>query len=270
MRTIRDGLLILVGLSILGGCGGRASSSRNPFDIQRLTYVRQTDEPQVVEVALPVAIDVESFGGDVVINVDEELEVATITVRRVAMHGPTRQEEAEASLADIGYRAEVVPGQLGQVLRVRLWTTHGEPHFQRADLRIDVPAVDGVFVRTERGDVVAINIEGVVDIANRRGDVRIMTNLAMRRKVTIINREGDIEYRVRGESTGIFDCIAAGGRVNHHVSYGKFVIAPNRRKGRLQAALNNGSNAITLRTEDGNISIAVVADPTDIGSFIFP
>jgi len=109
-----------------------------------------------------------------------------------------------------------------------------------------------------------------VDIANRRGDVRIMTNLAMRRNVTIVNSEGDIEYRVRGESTGIFDCTAEGGQVDHHVSYGKFTIAPSRRKGRLQAALNNGDNVITLRTEDGNISIAVVADPTDIGSFIFP
>ena len=270
MHTIRIGLLTLVGLSMLIGCDGRISSSRNLFDIQRLSYVRQTDEPTVIEVAIPVAIDVESFGGDVIINVDEELEVATVTVRRVAMHGPQRVEEAEFSLVDIDYRVEVVPGQLGQVLRVRTWTNHAEPHFQRADVRIDVPSVDGVFVRTERGDVMATNIEGVIDIANRRGDVRIMTNLAMRRNVTIINSEGDIEYRVRGESTGIFDCIAEGGKVDHHVSYGKFIIAPNRRTGRLLAALNDGGNSVVLHTEDGNIKVAVVSNPTDIGTAIFP
>ncbi len=269
MGTIRAALLMLLALTSIG-CEGRASSSRSPFDIQRLTYMRLTDEPTVIEVALPVGIDVESFGGDVVINVDEELEFATITVRRVATHGPRRKEEAEASLPQIDYRVEVVPGQLGQVLRIRTWTTHAEPHFQRADLRIDVPAVDGVFVRTERGDVVISGIEGVVDISNRRGDVRVMTNLPMLREVTIINSEGNIEYRVRGESTGVFDCIAEGGRVDHRVMYGKFQIAPNRRYGRLQAALNDGTNKVTLRTEDGNISVAVVADPTDIGSFIFP
>ena len=82
--------------------------------------------------------------------------------------------------------------------------------------------------------------------------------------------EGDIEYRVRGESTGIFDCIAEGGKVDHHVSYGKFIIAPNRRTGRLLAALNDGGNSVVLHTEDGNIKVAVVSNPTDIGTAIFP
>jgi len=193
-----------------------------------------------------------------------------VTIRRVAIHGAGRQEEAEASLSQIDYIVEVVPGDLGQVLRIRTFTTHAEPHFQRADIHIDVPAVDGVFVRTERGDVVAINIEGEVDIANKLGDVRIMTNLPMKRSVTIVNSEGDIEYRVRGESTGVFDCTADGGRVEHRVKYGTFRIAPNRRSGRLQAALNQGDNLIDLRTQDGNIFIAVVADPTAVGILLFP
>ena len=56
MHTIRIGLLTLVGLSMLIGCDGRISSSRNLFDIQRLSYVRQTDEPTVIEVAIPVVV----------------------------------------------------------------------------------------------------------------------------------------------------------------------------------------------------------------------
>lgn len=258
-------------LLLLGGCEGRFSSSRGIFNLEeRFTGQSSKDVPIELEVLGPIAIDVESFGGDVIINVDEDMTAARVTITRVAIHGAGRKEEAEASLAQIDYIIEVVPGDLGQVLRIRTFTTHAEPHFQRADILIELPAVDGVFVRTERGDVVAKNIEGVIDISNKQGDVRIMTNLAMKRSVTIVNSEGDIEYRVRGESTGVFDCTAEGGRVEHVVKYGKFRIAPNRRSDRLQAALNNGDNLIDLRTQDGNIFIAVVSDPTDVGILLFP
>ncbi len=271
MFDVRKVALVLLGLSLLGGCQGRLSSSRGLFNIEELfTGQSSTDATIELEVLGPIEINVESFGGDVIIDVDEELTTAKVTIRRVALHGAGRLDEAEASLSQIDYTVEIVPGDLGQVLRIRTFTTHAEPHFQRADIRIELPSVDGVYVRTERGDVVAKNIEGVVEISNSQGDVRIMTNHPMKRAVTITNSEGDIEYRVRGESTGVFDCEAKSGRVEHRVMYGKFRIAPNRRRGILQAALNNGDNLVKLTTQDGNIMIAVVADPTDAGILLFP
>ncbi|MCH8823650.1 MAG: hypothetical protein IH984_09105 [Planctomycetes bacterium] len=271
MFIARKIVLVIFGILLLSGCQGRLSSSRGIFNFEELfTGQRSIDEPIVLQVLGPIEINVESFGGDVIINVDEELTAAKVTITRVAVHGAGRKEEAEASLSQIDYTVEIVPGDLGQVLRVRTFTTHAEPHFQRADILIELPAVDGVYVITERGDVVAKNIEGVVKISNNLGDVRVMTNLPMKRSVEIINSEGDIEYRVRGESTGVFDCKAEGGRVEHVVKYGLFRIAPNRRRGILQAALNNGDNLIKLVTQDGNIFIAVVADPTDVGILLFP
>ena len=271
MFNVRKVALVIFGLLLLSGCEGRFSSSRGFFNIEeRFMGQSSTDIPLELAVIGPVGIEVESFGGDVIINVNEKLTAARVTITRVAIHGAGRKEEAEASLPEIDYLVEVVPGDLGQVLRVRTFTTHAEPHFQRADVHIELPSVDGVYVRTERGDVVAKNIEGVVDISISQGDVRIMTNHAMKRSVTIVNSEGDIEYRIRGESTGVFDCDASGGRVEHVVKYGLFRIAPNRRRGKLQAALNNGDNLIDLRTQDGNIYIAVVSDPTDVGILLFP
>lgn len=271
MFNVRKVALVILGLLLFSGCQGRLSSSRGIFNLEeRFTGQSSTDEPIELEVLGPIEINVESFGGDVIINVDEELSAAKVTITRVAIHGTGRKEEAEASLSQIDYIVEIVPGDLGQVLRIRTFTTHAEPHFQRADILIELPAVDGVYVRTERGDVVAKNIEGEVEIINNLGDVRIMTNHPMKRSVLIKNSEGDIEYRVRGESTGVFDCIAEGGRVEHVVKYGLFRIAANRRRGRLQAALNNGDNLVKLETQDGNIFIAVVSDPTDVGLLLFP
>ncbi len=257
--------VFLIGI-LLAGCTGRVSSSRGFLDgvIEKHDF----DDRIVVQVGQPIEIDVDSFNGDVIIRADAELTEATVRVQRVATHGVKRSGEAKDSLVDIDYSVEIVAGNLGQVLQIRTWTTHAEPYFQRANVFIDVPAVDGVFVRTNRGDVVVRNAEGEIDISTNEGDVRLATNLAMRRPVTITNRDGDIEYRVRGESTGIFDCQAFDGKVDHRVLYGEFRVAASRRKGRLQAVLNQGDNPVLLRTTTGNVAIAVVADATDVGMFI--
>ena len=129
--------------------------------------------------------------------------------------------------------------------------------------------VDGITVRAQRGNVSVTNIEGAVDISTSQGNVRVMTDLPMRQAVTITIRQGNIDYRVRGESSGALDCQAIRGRVDHRVRTGRLIIEPDRDKGRLRAILNDGDNPITLRTADGDIRIAVVDNPTEVGSLIF-
>ncbi|MHC4107859.1 MAG: DUF4097 family beta strand repeat-containing protein, partial [Planctomycetota bacterium] len=142
------------------------------------------------------------------------------------------------------------------------------PYFQRADLRIEAPAVDGLTVRAGPGRVYARGIEGPVDIAAVAGDVRVMTNLPMLEPVTIANQDGDIDYRVRGESRGAFDCETGKGRVEHRVRFGRFVINGERRDNRLAATLNGGTNPIVLRTGEGDIRVAVVHNPEEVGWII--
>ncbi|MHC4415910.1 MAG: DUF4097 family beta strand repeat-containing protein [Planctomycetota bacterium] len=266
MRT--NSYRVALGTVVLGlvGCSGAGTRSWNP---DSWSYRTDTDDPITLQVAAPVAIDVESFNGNVVINADELLTALTVTVTREARHGYGRKDEADASLAEIDYTVELVPGKLGQILEIRTWSTHAEPYFQRAHVQIDLPVADGVFVRTQRGIVYATNIEGTVDIVTTQGDVRVMTNLPMRREVTITNQEGDIDYRVRGESTGALDCEAIRGQVDQRVQYGRLIVHPPTDHDTLLATLNYGENPIRLRTVDGDIRVAVVQDPTHVGTFIF-
>ncbi|UCD74091.1 MAG: DUF4097 family beta strand repeat protein [Phycisphaerales bacterium] len=223
------------------------------------------DEPIVLDLAAPVAVDVQSFNGDVFIEAGSDFEVATVQVVRRAKHGYMRYEEAEASLEQISYTVGLAPGELGQILQVRTATEALEPHFQEADVYITLPEVDGVFVRTTNGRVEVRGVEGRIDVATTNSDIRILSNRPLRRPVTAVNRNGDILYRVRAESTGEFDCETVNGQVVTHVEYGDFLVAPTNDQDTVRANLNNGSNRIVLRTVDGDIVVSVVENPEEVG-----
>ena len=227
------------------------------------------DEPRWFAVVGPIAVDVDSFGGDVIIDVDERLEHAAVTVTRRALHGYGRREEADASLAQISYTVEIVPGELGQVLQIRAATTHPEPYFQRVDLLIEAPEIEGVRVRTQNGDVHARRIRGEVDIVTDDGDVRVMTPYPMNQRVTIVNNSGDIDFRIRAESAGTIDGETVRGRVLHRVTRGLLIVHPETSHNRLRATLNGGENEFWFRATDGDIRIAVVPAPTKVGHIIF-
>ena len=250
MRVNSVSLSLLAALvMILGGCS-----------TQKLV-----DEPIVMELPAPVAIDVQSFNGDVIIEAGPEFTVATVQVVRRAKHGYMRYQEAEESLEQISYIVGLVPGELGQVLQVKTATDHPEPHFQEADVYITLPEADGIFVRTTNGRVEARGVEGRIDIATTNDDVRILSNHPLRRPVTVVNRNGDIVYRVRAESTGEFDCETVNGQIVTHVKYGQFFVAPTNDQDTMRAIFNGGSNRIALRTVDGDIVVAVVENPQEVG-----
>lgn len=251
----------------LAGCASEGSASRDPWNPDSWSFRRHDDEPQSFPAGTPLAVDVESFGGDVIVEADPRLTAATVAVVREATHGYGRTGEAKDSLRQIGYAAEMVPGDLGPVLRVRTWTAHAEPHYQRAHVRIDLPHADGVRVRTRRGEIRLVDVEGALELETSEGDVRVMTHLALTRPVTILDSDGSIDYRVRGESTGAFDCEALRGSVDHRALHGRFVVHTTDEDS-LRATLNGGTNPVVLRTADGQIRIAVVPDPTSVGARI--
>jgi DUF4097 and DUF4098 domain-containing protein YvlB len=236
---------------VLGGCTARW----------------ETDESITFDIAGPVAIDVESFNGDVNVSVEEGRTDAKVTVTRKADHGYLRQGESADSLASITYSAELVPTETGPVLRVRTSTTHPEPYHQRAHVTIRVPAVEGIRVQTANGRVYAKDIQGAVDIATTNADVRVMTNWPMRQAVSIVNDGGDIDYRVRGESSGAITAHADGGHVLQDCRHGQFIVREHGDE-HMVALFNNGSNPIDLRTVKGDIRISVVHNPTEVGIWI--
>lgn len=264
-RTLQ---VVLLSAFCLGGCSGPERPAWLSLNPNAWANRSEADDPLEIEVIGPVAVEVESFNGDVTITGNPEAERATVTLVRQARHGHGRSKEAKRSLDQISMTAEIVPGQLGQLLQVRTDSTSVEPHYLRAHLFIELPDLHGLRVRTTNGRVWARNVRGPVDIATSEADVRVMTNQAMTEQVTIVNRNGDIDYRVRGESTGRFDAQAVNGRVTHLVRYGRAAIEPQTRHDALRATLNDGSNPITLRTVNGDIRIAVVHNPEQVGARI--
>lgn len=255
---VRDSfsLLCLALASIMlltGGCATRAA----------------WDDERHFEASGPIEIDVESFAGDVTINTTDHWPDVRVRVRRAAVHGFKREREAADSLEEITSIAEIVSGDMGQKLIVRTMTDHAEAHFQRAHVFIDVPQAENITVRTTRGNVYLTGISGRINAETTDGDVRVITNRAMNKPVTVLNQRGNIFFRVRGESQGYFDCEAVRGEVSRRVNYGYLTTEPNSRHDRFRGRFNDGDNPITLRTIDGNIRVSVVHNPEQIGTFIF-
>lgn len=229
---------------------------------------KMADDPIVLELAAPVAVDVQLFNGDVIIEANPEYEQATVQVVRRARHGYMRMHEAEESLDLIDYSVGLAPGELGQVLQVRARTAHVEPHYQVADVHITLPEAEGLYVRTTNGRVESRGVTGRIDVSTTNNDIRILSNRPLRRPVTAVNRNGDIVFRVRAESTGEFDCETVNGRVTTHVEYGDFMVSPTNDIDTVRASFNGGSNRIVLRTVDGNIVVSVVDNPEEVGWWV--
>lgn len=269
MRLLLMFILILTCLAAVGCTNVQhqrpAWASFNPNDWPNRS---EKDTPILLDVTGAIAIDVESFNGDVVITGNPNIRQASVQIVKEGVQGYKRTKEAKESLVDISATVEIVGGEMGQVLQVRTSTTNPEPYYQRAHVIMEVPQIDGVSVHTHNGKVYVTNIAGAVDISTDDGEVRVMSNQAMLKPVTIVNRNGDINYRVRGESTGRLDCQTIDGRVFQLVRYGRVKLMEPTDRTTLNATLNDGTNLIRLRTVKGDIRIAVVSNPEQVGEKI--
>jgi DUF4097 and DUF4098 domain-containing protein YvlB len=246
-------LLLLMVPTLAGGCATRAA----------------WDDETHLRVTTPIEIEVDSFGGDVTITTTDKWPEVRVRVRRAAVHGHLREKEAAESLEQVTYTAEMTTGEMGPKLVIRTMTEHPEAHFQRAHVFIDVPRAENISVRTARGDVTLTGVSGQINVETTDGEVRLLTNRALDKPITILNQRGDIHLRTRGESKGYFDCEAVRGEVSRRIRYGYLTAEPGSRHDRFRGSFNGGDNPITLRTVDGNIRISVVHNPEQVGTLIF-
>ncbi|HWB20328.1 MAG TPA: DUF4097 family beta strand repeat-containing protein [Phycisphaerales bacterium] len=243
----------------LGMKTGQIFGVNGPFQIEDFN----------VDVSGPVSVDISTFAGDVTVNADQDITGAHVRIIREATHGKGRKTEAKASLQNISTNVEIVPGELGQMIKVTAVTADPEPDFQRAHVILDIGSLDGLSIQTANGDVEAYNFEGALNVGTSYGGIRLATNHALIRPISLIDHNGSIDLRMRGESEGILDCETIRGTVTHIVKYGKLIINNGTDDDTLHAVLNDGTNSITIRTTDGDIRVAVVSNPTAVGTFIF-
>ena len=271
-RSVRPLAVALLAAAFAGCASHRTLEDEVARTGQSLSDVLEgktftTDEPVELKTSGPLAVHVENFGGDVVIRADAKAKCTLVEVRRVSNMGFGRHAESEKELADVSWTASLEPrAGGGDTLQVRATTSNPEPYFFRAEVLVITPALDAVTVRTREGKVTVMENQGPVDIETTRGDVRVCTPWPMTGPVTVITSQGSIDYRVRGESRGAFDCETRGGEVRQRCEHGRWrALVPGNDHDRLLATLNEGTNKVILRTSEKNIRVAVVADPTNVG-----
>jgi len=230
----------------------------------------ETDAPIRLATTGPVSVDIDSFAGSVSVRANPNLSETLVSVERASHRGWFKYETAGEELARIEYQVDLERDLSGgEVVAVR--TDHVGPMsaFGRANIRIETPELESVRVRTTRGDVQVLDHRGEIDLRTSHGDVRVATPWPARDAVSILNQDGDVQYRIRGESTGRFDLETVNGIVHQRCKFGTWRgIGPDNRADRIEAVLNNGDNPVVIRTSEGDIEVVVVPDPVGLGPFL--
>jgi len=220
--------------------------------------------PQVVEYTSahlatsgPVEISVRSFGGSVTVIADP-MVIGTVVSAKQIERGNSEIPIAEPK---IECTTEIKTSETGQAVFVNATCDDNALELIHADIVIRAKSIHNVSVETSKGDITLLGVSGAIQLRTNDGDVRVITPLVINEPVKIENRRGDIVYRVRGESSGMIDATAINGKASLDLRQGEATILEGSTGDHLVANFNGGIHLIDMRTVDGDIRIAVVADP---------
>lgn len=260
--------LLLVSAGSLPGCSGKhapetallsaVDSAHEGF----LGWRSVTDHTVELASEGVVDVDVELFAGAVTVVTKPNITKTTVVVRRMGTHGWGREDESMESLGEIRYTVSLDRSTGRDRAVVRASTDHAEPHFQSVTVEITVPDLGGVRVQTARGPVWIEGNRGGAEVITSRAKIRMMTPWKIDQPITLVTSDGDVDLRIRGESTGAVDAASIGGLVKSQVRYGEWIaVDPSNDAANLKATLNKGTNPITLRTANANVLFSVVPMP---------
>ena len=180
--------------------------------------------------------------------------------------------EVTKQLDNMKWNAEMKPQLDGsRILEVTIATDDPTAWFVKCEIEVDTPRLGRVSVNTTHGRVLIVDNHGGVHVQTTFGDVRMLTPWPITEPCSIDDKDGDVEWIVRGESSGAFDCETIGGSMHVFARYGRCIATDKRNDhNSLASTLNGGTNPIVIRVTDGDIYIATVENPHDTGTFIPP
>jgi hypothetical protein len=252
-RLIAASLLSLLAPWCLSGCTHMAFGTRTAVDVQG-----------------PVQVDIVTFAGDVTVtSTGDSTGSPHVLVKPLALHGIHRMGDAKASLADIDWSIATTQEGGRTVLRVRATTKYPNSGLQRLHITVAVPDVDGLIVKTTLGDVDVVDVAGPIDINTTRGFVSIVTHRPLHGPISVMTTEGGITLRAPPGTSGRLDAFTADGVVTTNIRQGRFIVSGRVGDQSMQGVINNGTEPIVLRTNDGKIRVVVKDNPTQQASFIF-
>lgn len=258
-------------VTFFAGCSGTPTSGAERVgNVLLRGEVSVGDGEIVLTTSGPIDIDVDSFGGTYRIIADPSLKATYVEPVRRSTHGHLRFDDGRDSLESIDYRVNLVRGELdSETLEIQSWTNHPESHFQGVDFRIRTPSLNSVRVITKNGRVWVKDNTGPVSIETTYGDIRLLTNHPMNDPITLITKDASIDFRAPAGTTGLFHCVASSGEVYSRITEAQ-ITSSSRTNGptKFAAQIGHGENPIDMRTSHADIRVAIVKNPTDVGSFI--
>ena len=244
-------LPLLLGAAGATGCSTRAIPDQQPLELDG-----------------PVSVHVEAFAGDVTIeSVDGP---AHVTVDGESLHAYNRKADAVTSLETIQWTTTIDHDDRGPKIVVRVHTDAEEAHLLRGHVTVHAPMIDGVYVRTKRGDVAIDEMTGPVDVRTTDGSIELLSNQPLRDPISMFTNDGDINVRIAPGSCGTFDLHADHGTSHVSVKSGQLVVRGHTSEEIFNGVLNDGSNTFLLRTTDGHIRFVVKPYPKQHGLFHLP
>lgn len=247
--TIAIGTLAL-GLSLLTGCAAsRSNATQLPIpDGTRL-----------------LALDVKNVRGSVEVRVNPRVEHATVESNIAVATRDDKSPKADAAILDaLAVTADLQPAGDNAVLKVVSTSGRPDAEDQAVNLLITLPRLDGVQIDNRGGLVMVVGASGAHSITNRQGPIEVRTNSPITDPVTLTTTDGNIYYQVPAASSGTFDLATLQGEC----AFRNEVTAEQKdsysTRQQLSTVLNNGTNPVVARTNQGDIRMFVIKDPVGL------
>jgi len=276
----RARVLVLVGAAALlgaapllaGGCK-RMGGVRARLVAKQLAHSVEIEGQDPITIGRFTGIDIENPWGDVVVDADPDNEKALIEFRirkerwlRFEMARQGIEFDPVGEYFEASYTTPDEANQQVGTLVIRPTQLDIRGFRPPIDLKITLPRVDGAVVRTSRGEVKLTGVTGTVFVQNgddvtEGGDIIIRTGDRALEEVSAVTSRGDV-YLIAGPvNTGRLDLRAPRGRAVFRSRYG-YMDEVMPEIGRWTGVWNDGTNAISLETNEGDARMYIVEKPS--------
>ena len=260
-----------IGVFGISGCIGTPTSGLERMQNAIVLGEMSIDEPPIdINTVGMIDLEVESFGGTVRIEAVPGMVGTVIEPVLRSYHGNRRRGESIDTLDHLHYRVEMLKGELDrETLLITTWSDDDEDHYQAIDFFIQTGSVGSVKVRTERGRVWVKDNQHGVDIETTQGDVRVVTQHPMTEPMTMVTKSADIDFRASAGSGGHYDVESIGGHIYQRFTHTRITAtSPDNGQSVFVAQVGESTAPVTIRTTYGDVRVAIVDDPLDVGPII--
>lgn len=240
------------GVALTGLIGGCSLPSDHKLNITR--------SPSTTNLDRSMGLDVENFGGSVVIEVVPGLSKPEVRASvRDESNGFMRV--LDDKMVKGWFSADLVNQNGRPTLRVLTSRSTASKPPASVVLKLRVPAADGVRVRNSGGYVELRGVWGEIIVENgyrggEGGDILLSTDRRLTDAVRLTTTAGNVELRTGMTSKGRFELNSSDGRMEINVR-GDVLTSQRRTASSFVGVLNGGENPIVLTSATGKLKVDV-------------